>query len=340
MNMKIYLLIVFVVFVLMAQAQPTKWKNKKYFTLVSYNVENLFDTIARNKLDEEFTPHSDKQWNSERYYKKLNNIAQVIRAVHTEELPEVIGLVEIENRSVLNDLVKTQSLALANYQIVHEDGPDPRGIDCAFLYNPNAFKYLSHQAIKVRFPFSGNHRTRDILYVKGLVKKDTVHFFVNHWSSRRGGQEESEKKRVQSALVLKHFADSLLTRNSHCKICIMGDFNDEPNDKSLNEALTAGKLKDSTALKNILFAQKLAGKGSYYYRGDYSMIDNLVVSNSLIDAKKGFRLYTNSGYIFNPEFICYTNKNGDKSPNRTYGGNNYYGGYSDHFPVYAVFYEK
>lgn len=338
--MKNFLALVFIVFAVFAQAQPTKWKNKKYFTVVSYNVENLFDTIARNKLDEEFTPQSEKQWNTERYYKKLSNIAQVLRAVHPEELPEAIGLVEIENRNVLEDLVKTPGLEAANYQIVHEEGPDPRGIDCAFLYNPKAFKYLNHQAIEVRFPFAGNHRTRDILYIKGLVRKDTVHFFVNHWSSRRGGQEESEKKRVQSALVLKHFTDSLLVRNKESKIFIMGDFNDEPNNKSLQETLKARNIKDSSDLKNILFDLKLAGKGSYYYRGEYNMIDNLVVSNPLIEAKKGFRLYTDSGFIFTPDFICYMNKNGDKSPNRTYGGNNYYGGYSDHFPVYAIFYQK
>lgn len=339
--MKIYLSIFFSLFMLASiQAQPTKWKPKKYFTIVSYNVENLFDTIARNKLDEEFTPQSEKQWNTERYFKKLNQIGEVLTAIHSNELPEIVGLVEIENRTVLNDLVNTSALKRANYQIVHEDGPDPRGIDCALLYNPKSFNFLSYKAIPVRFPFSGNHRTRDILYVKGLVKKDTVHLFVNHWSSRRGGAEESERKRVQSALVLKHFTDSLQARNSACKIFIMGDFNDEPTNKSLHETLGAGQMADSTELKNLMYAQKLDGKGSYYYRGEYNMLDNLVVSESLIDAKKGLRLYNQSGFIFTPEFICYTNKNGDKSPNRTYGGKNYYGGYSDHFPVYAIFYEK
>jgi predicted extracellular nuclease len=338
--MKLIIFVFSLLFVATTMAQPVKWKARKYFTVVSYNVENLFDTISQSKLDEEFTPASKKSWNTERYYKKLNSIAQVIDSINPKELPEIIGLIEIENRTVLEDLIKTDILANGNYKIVHQDGPDPRGIDCALLYRSDAFEYLNHQAIEVRFPFADNKRTRDILYVKGLVNRDTLHFFVNHWSSRRGGEEASEPKRMQSALTLKNITDSITRVNPLAKIIIMGDFNDEPSDKSLKESLQAGALSDDTNLKNLLYEAYTKGKGSYYYRGDYNMIDNFVVSNPLLVADKGFRLYTSNGFVFTPEFICYTNKNGDKSPNRTYGGDNYYGGYSDHFPIYSIFYQK
>ncbi len=338
--MKLIIFVFSLLFVATTMAQPVKWKARKYFTVVSYNVENLFDTLAQSKLDEEFTPESKKNWNTERYYKKLNNIAQVIDSINPNELPEIIGLVEIENRTVLEDLIKTDILAKGKYKIVHQDGPDPRGIDCALLYRSDAFEYLTHQAIEVRFPFADNKRTRDILYVKGLVNRDTLHFFVNHWSSRRGGEDESEPKRMQSALTLKNVTDSITRVNPLAKIIIMGDFNDEPSNKSLKESLQAGTISDNTHLKNLLYEAYTKGKGSYYYRGDYNMIDNFIVSNPLLAANKGFRLFTPNGFIFNAEFICYTNKNGDKSPNRTYGGNNYYGGFSDHFPVFSIFYQK
>ncbi len=323
------------------QAQPVKWKNNKYLTVVSYNAENLFDTINNpHKNDNEFTPDSKKRYNTKRYYKKLNNLAKVISSINANELPEIIGLTEVENKSVLLDLIKTTNLQSAKYKVILEEGPDPRGIDCGLIYRPDVFKYISHKTLEVRFPFSNNRRTRDILYVKGLIKKDTLHLFVNHWSSRRGGQEKSEPKRMQSAKVLKQNIDSILLIDAQANIVIMGDFNDEPSNKSINEVLGAKKIAEPAKLKNLMYALHKQGKGSYYYKGNYNMLDNLIVTSNLTTNTKGFRLFENRGWIFMPEFICYTFKNGDKSPAKTYGGSKYYGGYSDHFPVYTIFYEK
>lgn len=322
-------------------AQPQKWKNKKYFTVVSYNVENLFDTVNNpNKNDNEFTPNAKKGYNSERYHKKLSMLAEVVSSINTNELPELLGLTEIENATVLNDFVKTKALEEANYKFIIEEGPDPRGIDCALLYRPDVFNYLEHNSIEVRYPFLNNQRTRDILYVKGTINKDTVHVFVNHWSSRRGGKEKSEPKRIQSAQILRQHVDSLKAINMNSRIILLGDFNDTPSDKSLVETLGAGKVSDNKGLSNLMYELHEQGKGTYYFRGKYDMIDNLIVSDKLLDAKKGVRIYEPKGWVFNPDFICYTNKNGDKSPNKTYGGSNYYGGYSDHFPIYTIFYEK
>lgn len=341
MKLNYFAFIVVCIFAYTTNAQPQKWKNKKYLTVVSYNVENLFDTINEpTKNDKEFLPESKKAYSGKRYYNKLNMLSEVISSINSNELPEIIGLTEIENRRVLKDLTNTDALKLANYKIVHEEGPDPRGIDCALIYRPDVFKYLSHESIVVRFPFLNNARTRDILYVKGLIKKDTVHIYVNHWTSRRGGVEKSEPKRVQAASVLKKHVDSILHSNKLSRIIIMGDFNDTPENKSLKEVINAGKHSDSKQFTNLMYQLHDEGKGTYYFRGNYDMIDNLIVSEQLLKTHKGVRVFEPKGWIFSPDFICYTNKNGDKSPNKTYGGSNYYGGYSDHFPIYTILYEK
>jgi len=322
-------------------AQPASWKAKKYFTITGYNVENLFDTIdVAGKSDEEFTSNGEKNWNTERYNQKIENISKVISGINGYELPEIVGLIEIENNAVLKDLVASQNLSKGNYQIVHEEGPDPRGIECALIYRPDEFKYLSHKAIEVRFPFSENRRTRDILYVKGLVKKDTLHVFVNHWTSRRGGEDASEIKRMQSASVLKHATDSILAINPNASIFIMGDFNDEPTSQSIAETLDAGKPADNKTLTNLLYDKSATGLGSYYFKDSFNMLDNMIVSKALMQKKKGLHLFENTAWIYNPDYICYTQKDGIKSPSKTYGGKKYFGGYSDHFPVYTIFYTK
>ncbi|MFA6401603.1 MAG: endonuclease [Salinivirgaceae bacterium] len=337
--MKSFLIITFFFILVTSVAQPLQWNKSKYFTVMNYNVENLFDTVANSKIDD-FLPESAKNWNTEKYNKKLENIAQVIASIHAEELPEIVGMIELENIQVLKDLVKLPILKKANYIPLLIEGPDARGIDCGLIYRPDAFKYILHKAIPVYFNNSEERRTRDILYVKGLVKKDTVHIFVNHWSSRRGGQDDSEVKRVTCAEVLKVQVDSIVSLNKTSKIVIMGDFNDEPSNKSLHQALNAGLPNDTCLLTNILYEKHLQGLGSYYFKGKYNMLDNLIVTRSLYPQNKGFRLFTETGFIHTPEFLNYTQKNGDKAPNRTYGGDKYFGGYSDHYPVYAVFYEK
>lgn len=337
-------------------AQPAKWNNKQFFTIMSYNVENLFDTInTEGKNDVEFTPIGKKNWTSARYNEKLQHLAEVIAAINptNEQFPDIVAIVEAENIDVLRDLASQPAISNANYKCILEEGPDSRGIDCGLMYNPKTFNYLSHRAINVRLR-PNNQRTRDILYVKGLSGKDTLHIFVNHWSSRIGGVEKTANKRNQCADALKQVTDSILKKDPQSNIMIMGDFNDEPDNESVYEILEAKEPSRYSKLNNIMYdlQQKNKGKfgsGTYYYKGIYSMLDNLIVSRQLLTRTKGFRIYNEydnskkqeypTGYIFSPDFISFTNNNGDKEPSRSYSGK-YYGGYSDHYPVYMIFYKK
>jgi len=323
-------------------AQTNFYNKENYFTIVSYNVENLFDTINDpNKEDDEFTPTSEKNWNSEKYYHKLDNIARVISSVNKNELPEIVGLVEIENQTVLEDLVSQKFLAPGNYGIVHEESPDARGIDVALLYRKSDFKYIEHQIIRVDFDFEPATKTRDILYVKGsLNDNEILHVFVNHWSSRRDGAEASEPKRVRAAELLRGKVDEILAKDSKAKIVIIGDFNDEPTNKSIHEVLNATNnqfSKNKKELYNLLYDKHLFGYGTYNYKGDWNMIDNIIVSQALLNNDGKYCVSTDGGQIFEERWMMYDNaKTGQMTPNRTYGGPYYHGGFSDHLPVYLV----
>ncbi|MGE0089125.1 MAG: endonuclease/exonuclease/phosphatase family protein [Bacteroidales bacterium] len=319
-----------------------KYEPKKTVTAAFYNVENLYDTVNDPAIkDEEFLPTSPKKWNSERYFKKLEDLSKVISSINTKELPEIVGFAEIENRSVLEDLVKTKELKAANYQIIHKDSPDSRGIDVGLIYRPDEFNYLSHHFIPFSADFAIEYKLRDILYVKGLLdKNDTIHVFINHWKSRSGSEKETENQRITQSQNLRDVVDSLLTTNQQAKIVIMGDLNDEPRNTSVFETLKANNdLSDNKNLVNLMLPLVDAGKGSHSFRGDWTMLDNIIVSQSLT-GKNGFIVQNNEAFIFDAEWITYTNNKGEKSPNRTFGGLNYYGGYSDHYPVYVTFIKK
>ena len=345
-NMKHIFASFLIVAALAANAQPDKWTSKKFFTVMSYNVENLFDTLdAAGKDDVEFTPGGKKNWTSERYHTKLKHLSEVIAAVNPDktQFPDIVGIMEVENIDVLKDLAAQEAISAAGYKCILEEGTDNRGIDCGLLYNPQTFKYLSHRAIRVKLRPSGQ-TTRDILYVKGMVDKETLHIFVNHWPSRVGGKQQTENRRTQCADRLKEVTDSLIKAEPQCNILIMGDLNDEPTDESVYEILQAKETSQYSRLNNIMYGlqNKNKGKfgsGTYYYKGEYSMLDNLIVSNPLLTRTSGFRLYEPTGYIFAPDFISFKESNGDIAPSRSYSGK-YYGGYSDHYPVYMIFYKK
>ncbi|HYW96942.1 MAG TPA: endonuclease [Bacteroidales bacterium] len=315
------------------------------FTVVFYNTENLFDTIdAPLTKDEEFTPGSEKHWNTERYLKKVTDISNVLRAAGQGELPAIIGLAEIENGTVLMDLVRSTALAPGHYKIVHEESPDERGIDVALLYRPDKFDYYSHETIPVSFPFDSTETTRDILYVKGKAPDGKeLNIFVNHWSSRYGGMLTSEPKRMYCAVALRRRIDLLLTRNSNARILVMGDFNDEPTNRSIMDILHATNKRKNIYTGDLydLFYDKhnLENYGSYFYKGNWNMLDQIMVSYNMIDQKNSLSCRYSSGHVFKAPFMLYKNKEGVEVPNRTYGGPNYYGGISDHFPVYVVFEE-
>ncbi|MFN8258932.1 MAG: endonuclease [Bacteroidales bacterium] len=318
------------------------YRNDNVFTIVSYNVENLYDTIDDPKSnDNEFLPASKNRWNTEKYQKKIKNIALVLKSVNKNELPELIGLIEVENKQVLNDLVNQKFLTSGNYSIVHEDSPDERGIDVAILYRKNEIEYLQHEAIKIKYDFEPRTTTRDILYFKGKLKNnEMLHVFLNHWKSRREGTEITEPKRIFSARVLMQKVEEIIQKDPDAKIVIMGDFNDEPKNKSLNEVVNAGFEKTkghNFKLINLMFDKFLFGQGTNYYNGKWYMIDNLIVSGSLINSPGNFEVNMDGGQIFKPDWLLIENvKTGDYIPKRTFSNQKYIAGFSDHLPVYLV----
>ena len=314
-------------------------KNPDYMVFF-YNVENLFDTHNKpSKQDDDFLPNSDKEWTPEKYQKKLADIAKVIASVDSSEFPELVGLAEVENRQVVKNLRNEDTISQANYQIIHEESPDYRGIDVALLYRPDAFKFLNKKAIPVTFPSDPDYKTRDILYVKGIAgKQDTLHIFVNHWPSRIGGVEETAQKRIVAARTLKKQIEEIRENTPKAQILIMGDMNDEPENTSLHNVLGAKNKKKAgeDKLYNLMYEKHLQGKGSYKYQEEWYMYDNLIVSYSLLQSDTGYTCNYDAGHIYNPEWLRYYPGTGEFVPDRTYGGSNYYGGISDHFPVYAT----
>lgn len=317
----------------------SSFENRKPIEVVFYNVENLFDTIDDpNVLDDEFLPDSAKKWTTERYEKKLIDLAKVLTAISEDDLPEVIGLSEVENRQVVEDLFKTDSLGTAKFKVIHEDSPDKRGIDVALVYNSEVLTKLHHEKIRYSFAFEPETTTRDILYAKLLSGKDTLHFFVNHWPSRRGGQEASEPKRLKAATVLRTKIDSILLKDRSAKVVAMGDFNDYPNNRSMTEIMNC-EPGANQRLTNLTYHLHEKGLGTYNYKGEWGMLDQFIVSDGLLYSAKGYATSDSSATIFKEDWLLYFPEGGEEpSPSKTYGGSNYYGGYSDHLPIRLTLY--
>lgn len=305
--------------------------------IVSYNVENLFDTIDdKGVIDEEFLPDGKLKWNSERYKVKLDHLVEAI-TMNLPENPVVIGLVEIENKGVLMDLKKTGRLAKTKYEIAHKDSPDARGIDCGLLYDKSSFKLLEMENLKVSIDSIPDFKTRDILYVKGeLQGGKIIHLFVNHWPSRRGG-ENSEIRRIQAATVARAKVDAILKADPKANIVLMGDFNDHPDNVSIQDVLKAKAITDTGAdLVDLFEDDHKAGKGTHNFKGEWGVLDHFIISKALYNGTSGIALSPNDGKIVYEEKLLFTQKDGSKKPSTTYGGPNYYGGYSDHLPIQLI----
>ncbi len=302
-------------------------------TIAFYNVENLFDTIDDPlKNDKDFLPDGRNKWNSEKYFHKLENISKVLSSIDSINLPAIIGLSEIENIEVIRDLINTGELKNGNYKIIHKESPDERGIDVALIYREKYFHPQYQKAIEIIFPFDKNEKTRDILYIKGITDGgEILHIFVNHWTSRWGGKKKTKPMRLFTASVLKQYSDSLLKNDKNANIIILGDLNDNPDNESVFKVLNAKKpvkpVKPAT-LNNLLFEKFTEGGGTLFYK-DWDMFDQIIVSSNLIDEN----LICGEAKIFNPEWILFKTKEGEFRPNRTQG-RHYYGGFSDHLPVY------
>ena len=309
--------------------------------IMFYNVENLFDTENDSiKRDDDFTPTGMKGWSGRRYKNKLKNIYRVIMGVGGWEPPACVGLCEVENRFVVNEMVARTPLRDFNYKIVHEESPDKRGIDVAFLYRPDKFQYISHEALNITFPFDTESRTRDILYIKGrALKKDTLHIFVNHWPSRFGGHLETDPKREYVASVLRKKVDAIYAENSQANIIIMGDLNDAPQDESVSKVLNAKLNLDEVREKDLynLMSENLDNwkAGTHKHGEHWGILDQIIISPLLLNRQTGLQLSKDRVQIFGAGFLI------EKEdlrlglrPFRTYIGARYHDGYSDHLPVF------
>lgn len=293
-------------------------------------MENLFDTLDDpDTNDDEFTPLGELRWDEERFRLKTEKIARVI-----EELghPEILGLAEIENRRVLLELCNQFKSNMPKYMITHFDSPDPRGIDVALLHR-EPWRFVSSDTLCVKGASPESWQSRDILHVALRDPQGVdLHVFVNHWPSRSGGVQASEPKRIAASLRLSEAIRELLTREPNARLVVMGDFNDLPEDRSV-KLLTDSILDSQGApvLINVSSSLQKNGFGSYNFRGNWQMIDQILLSVNMFDGKKRFRMIG----IYQQEWMMYLDKRNGPVPNRTYGGPKYFGGISDHLPVFV-----
>ena len=303
--------------------------------LLFYNTENLFDTVDDpTTLDEEFTPKGDRHWSNYRLAKKLNQLSKVILNSAGFEPPEIIGLCEIENRKVLEMLVQNTPIKNYSYSIIHKDSPDERGIDVALLFRSDFVKALDYHYLPLVNEKMEVQSTREILQAKFLLPgEDTLYVFFNHWPSRYRGQAETEDDRMLAAKTLKAAILKVQKINSAAKIIVMGDFNDQPQNKSLTTGLHAIK-KDNPKKTNELINLSYSWKpGTIKYRQSWSVFDQIIISDYLLQEDGWYTSFQNATIVNLPFLFENDTKYQGQKLNRTYVGMNYHGGFSDHLPV-------
>ncbi len=333
-------------------------KKYKVHTIAFYNVENLFDTIKGSNNDEEYTPQ--RGWTSKKYHQKLNLLGRVIPEIGTndqqKESPTIIGVCEVENRRVLEDLVKNPQLAPKDYGIIHFDSPDRRGIDVGLLYQKKLFKPTSYINIPLyvyanNAPVSkkaedeektddvivvqNNSRvyTRDQLLVTGLLEGEEIHVIVNHWPSRYGGEKRSSPYREAAGRLNRKIMDSLFKINPDAKIITMGDLNDGAYNKSVKEGIGAKRKKSEVkpgGIYNPFEQMAKDGHATLFYRDSGDIFDQIMVSEALIRPDYSSLTYWKAG-IYNKPYLIQKSGQYKGYPLRNWNGEP---GYSDHFPVY------
>jgi predicted extracellular nuclease len=316
------------------------------YTVAFYNVENLFDAINDPQVvDEDFTDFGRKNWTENRYQKKLTKISDAISKIGFEltgKLPAIVGLAEVENKKVLHDLITQPKLAQSTYDFIHYNSPDERGIDVALLYDTQFFIPSHSEPLVIHLENEEGVRdaTRDILYVEGVLAGTPVHIYVNHWPSRRDGTETTDAKRVEVASQLvQHLekkdpnskrTDQYLEIKETHHVIIMGDFNDDPENKSIKEGILP------MGFDNITAPLKKFHRGSLNHQFKWNLFDQIMISESLHNDVPN-SLYFHKADIFDDIMLRQWKGKYRGQPARTFAGKNYKGGYSDHFPVFALF---
>lgn len=313
-------------------------KDTLYFA--SWNLENLFDNVDDpDKNDEEYTKTGRKEWTDERIDLKLKNLSDVIREMNSKNGPSILGVTEVEHQFLLDSMI-SRYFSDRNYKTAYAESPDNRGIDNGVIFDADIFSLSKIDTVRV--DLASGYPTRyifqaDLLHLNGII----LHIFVNHWPSRRGGEEKSEPNRIMAADVLRHRINELYKVDLNSMILIMGDFNDEPSNKSIKENLGANFFNCENELKgeqlyNLSSDLFEKGEGTYLYQGDWNMLDQIIVSSSLLKSDKS-KYLCDSFELFKPSFLLTKNGKYKGAATPTFGGSKYLGGFSDHIPVGAKF---
>jgi predicted extracellular nuclease len=309
-------------------------------TVAFYNVENFFDTVDDPETqDEEFLPDSLSEWDKKKYQNKINNIAKVISTTtHDGRLPDAVGFCEIENETVIKDLVAKSNLKKRKYLCICSTGQDTRGINVGFIYDCSVFDLIGSEELNVVNDNLPYYRTRNVLFVtlKHKATDETVYFFINHWPSRRDGEELTEPKRIYAARILREKIDELLAKEKEAKVIIMGDLNDSPRNKSILKVLKANSSPVNNELLNPYLKLYDNKQGSHVRDGVWELFDNIILSRAFLNGK-GLHFKKDNAAILNKDFVLFKNHiTGAQKPNRTYGADNkYFNGFSDHLAVYV-----
>lgn len=334
----LFILIIPIIKILPAQVMVNT-KNQQSNRIVFYNVENFFDPyIDSTKTYNEFTYEGDLHWTYKKYERKRNDIYKTLTAVSGWKPLTVIGLAEIENLLVLYELVRKTPLKYENYQIVHFESEDFRGIDIGVIYNADLFRLLYSEQVRISTPNDTSFKTRDIIYLKGQLDTDTIHLFYNHWTSRYRGMLESKVYRMVAARRLKSKTDSICSVNPEAFILCMGDFNDNPTNESLQFLVDDNSCK----LNQLTFENRNKDvKGTLKFQANWSYFDQAIASESLFSQDNSLFIKDNRTVIFDADFLLEKDEKflGLK-PYRTNVGFKYNGGISDHLPIYVDILKK
>jgi len=309
--------------------------NFEYYTIAFYNLENLFDTFDNKWTnDNDFLPNSEKRWTEKRYRKKLRKLGYAISQIGiktAQKAPSILGVAEIENKLVLEDLLNSKFLKNLPYDYVHYDSPDERGIDVGLIYDTTVFEVTTSEVYPLELYDEDGYRdyTRDILVVEGVFNNsETLYILVNHWPSRHEGEELTEPNRLSAAKKVIEIINTIKYENENAKIIVMGDFNDGPQNNSIKH------LVHNTDIYNPMFTLKDHNRGSLNYRKDWFLFDQILFTTNFFEIKPS-ALSFSQAHIFDSEFLKQYKGKFQGAPFRTYVGLKYKGGYSDHFPVYV-----
>ena len=304
-------------------------------TIAFYNTENLFDIYDSEKTnDSDLTPTADKRWTAKRFGEKINKIGFAVSNIgmlETNKHPALIGLAEVENASVIKNLIASKHLKNFNYSFIHYNSKDERGIDVALVYDTSVFKVETSKPFSIEL-FNNAYKadyTRDILLVTGLLDNVKIHLIINHWSSRRAGEKETEHKRLAASNKVAEIISSLQNDDSNSKIIVMGDFNEEPNNYNVK------RLVDGLKLFNPMEGFQSYKRGTVTHKRKWLVFDQIFFTNNLIETEEDNLKFEHAN-IFDATYLKNSNGRFKGTPFRTYVGKKYHGGYSDHFPVYIT----